>query len=172
LLDAAAASKKGRAQSTFTSLIPTSCGATLHSCLPQMLSLDPRPLNMLEMSLHRDFAWVPVAGSVLELRTVQELEPGRACKQTGPASRNFAGKLFYRLHPCAAILQQSSVAWNPEYDVPFLLQDEKDLASFVMDCISFLCLQTTESHGYAVFAHDLASFVLSFDMYSKCQRLH
>lgn len=127
---------------------------------------------MLVMSLHRDFAWVPVAGSVLELRTVQELEPGRACKQTGPALRNFAGKLFYRLHPCAAIHQPSSVAWNPEYVVPFRLQDEKDLASFVMDCISFLCLQTTESHGYAVFAHDLASFVLSFDMYSKCQRLH
>ena len=98
LLDAAAASMTGCAQSTFTSLIPTSCGAMPLGCLPAMFFLDPRPLNMLEEGLCV-LAWVLVDDIVLESRTLQELEPGRACKQAGPALRNFAGEHSHRLQP-------------------------------------------------------------------------
>ena len=41
----------------------------------------------------------PVADIALELKTLQELVPGCACKQSGPALGNFAGEHSHRLHP-------------------------------------------------------------------------
>ena len=179
LLDAAAASMTGCAQSTFTSLNPTSCGAMLHGCLPTMFFLDPGPLNMLEVPLHKPrqglciLAWVPVADIVLQLRTLQDLEPGRACKQAGPALRNFAGEHSHRLHPVLPFFER--LLWRGIWNMgPYALL-AAGWKGPVQLCdglrISFcVCKQqgATTTHELA---HDLASPVLSPVMYSKWQAL-